>query len=53
MWQLSNPKIDVDFILFDEAQDANPVVLDVVKNKLVEKSLLEIIIREFIHGEVL
>ena len=30
MWHLSDPKIEVDFILFDEAQDANPVVLDIV-----------------------
>lgn len=37
MWQLSSPKIDVDFILFDEAQDANPVVLDVVKKQTCRK----------------
>ena len=29
-WQLSDPKIDADFILFDEAQDANPVMLAAV-----------------------
>lgn len=30
MWQLSHPRIDTDYILFDEAQDANPLMLDVV-----------------------
>jgi hypothetical protein len=33
LWQLSKPHIDVDFILFDEAQDANPVMLDVVNGQ--------------------
>jgi superfamily I DNA/RNA helicase len=30
MWQLGKPSIPSDFILFDEAQDADPVMLDVV-----------------------
>ena len=30
MWQLSGPTIPGDFILFDEAQDASPVMLDAV-----------------------
>lgn len=30
MWQLSRPTLPVDFLLFDEAQDASPVMLDVV-----------------------
>ena len=30
LWSLSKPIIDVDFILFDEAQDANAVMLDLV-----------------------
>lgn len=29
-WQLGNPRIDADYILFDEAQDANPVIADIV-----------------------
>lgn len=29
-WQLSGPKIGADFILFDEAQDANPVMVAIV-----------------------
>lgn len=29
-WQLSGPRIATDFILFDEAQDANPVMLAIV-----------------------
>jgi hypothetical protein len=31
IWQLSNPIIPADFILFDEAQDASPVLLAVVE----------------------
>lgn len=31
MFQLSNPKIDGDFLLFDEAQDANPVIAAIVE----------------------
>lgn len=31
MWQLSGPKINADYILFDEAQDANPVLVAIVK----------------------
>lgn len=30
LWHLSNPRIKKDFILFDEAQDANPVMLDII-----------------------
>lgn len=30
IWQLSGPKIAADFILFDEAQDANPVMAAIV-----------------------
>ena len=30
LYQLSNPRIDVDVILFDEAQDANPVMAAIV-----------------------
>ncbi len=30
LWQLSDPKIPADFILFDEAQDANPVMVAIV-----------------------
>lgn len=30
MWQLSDPKINSDYILFDEAQDANPVIAAIV-----------------------
>jgi hypothetical protein len=33
LWQLSKPRIPADFILFDEAQDASPVMLDVVANQ--------------------
>ena len=30
MWAMSHPKFDQDFILFDEAQDANPVLVGVI-----------------------
>ena len=30
MWQLGDPRINVDYILFDEAQDANPVIAAIV-----------------------
>jgi hypothetical protein len=33
MWHLSGPRIDADFILFDEAQDANPVLVDIVRQQ--------------------
>lgn len=33
IWQLSGPIVDADFILFDEAQDADPVMLDVVQGQ--------------------
>lgn len=31
IWQLSSPKINSDFILFDEAQDADPVMLSIIE----------------------
>lgn len=33
IWGLSSPRLPYDFILYDEAQDANPVVLDVVRQQ--------------------
>ena len=33
LWALSNPKIAADFILLDEAQDTNPVVLDMLRKQ--------------------
>jgi hypothetical protein len=30
LWQLSGPRLDCDVVLLDEAQDANPVIADVV-----------------------
>jgi len=33
LWQLSNPRIGADFILFDECQDASPVMLSIVENQ--------------------
>jgi len=37
LYQLSNPVINFDCILFDEAQDANPVTLAIVKNQKIDK----------------
>ncbi len=37
IWQLSNPKIETDFLLFDEAQDANGVMLAIVQNQSCQK----------------
>lgn len=34
LWALGRPKFDADFILLDEAQDTNPVVLDVLTNQV-------------------
>lgn len=31
LWQLSDPRIKSDFILFDECQDANPVMLAIIE----------------------
>jgi len=33
LWQLTKPTIAADYILFDEAQDADPVMLDVVNSQ--------------------
>jgi hypothetical protein len=30
LWQLSEPRLPADYVMLDEAQDANPVILDVV-----------------------
>lgn len=40
LWQLSRPYVDADFILFDEAQDANPVMLDVVQRQASHAQLV-------------
>lgn len=33
IWQLNKPKIHANFILFDEAQDASPVMLDIINQQ--------------------
>lgn len=33
MWQLSDPKLPYDYVMFDEAQDANPVIAAVVERQ--------------------
>ncbi|WP_019520301.1 UvrD-helicase domain-containing protein [Faucicola boevrei] len=33
LWALSNPIIPADFILFDEAQDADPLMMGILKNQ--------------------
>ena len=37
MWQLSKPQLKTDFILFDEAQDANGVMLSIVQSQKCQK----------------
>lgn len=37
MWQLQKPVINSDFILFDEAQDANGVMLAIVQSQTCQK----------------
>jgi hypothetical protein len=36
LWALSNPVIPADFILLDEAQDTNPVVLDILTRQAAQ-----------------
>ena len=33
LWQLSGPRLPADYILLDEAQDANPVIAAIVENQ--------------------
>ena len=33
IWALGNPKLKCDFVLLDEAQDANPVIAGIVENQ--------------------
>lgn len=33
MWQLADPRIDADYVLFDESQDANPVIAAIIANQ--------------------
>lgn len=37
LYQLSRPELQCDGILFDEAQDANPVTLDIIRNQTMFK----------------
>jgi UvrD/REP helicase N-terminal domain len=37
LWQLTHPVIGGDFIMFDEAQDANPVTASVVQSQSMQK----------------
>lgn len=34
LYHLSNPTLNYDYILFDEAQDANPVIVDIILNQI-------------------
>jgi hypothetical protein len=37
IWQLSYPKLPVDYVLFDEAQDADPVIASIVGNQQCQR----------------
>ena len=39
-WALSNPQIDGDYLLLDEAQDTNPVVIDIVDKQTMQKIIV-------------
>jgi hypothetical protein len=40
MWQLTDPVIKRDYILFDEAQDADPVIAAIVNNQQCQRILV-------------
>lgn len=40
LWQLTDPQLPSDFVLLDEAQDANPVIAAVVNNQLNAQKIL-------------
>ncbi|MGH3737124.1 MAG: UvrD-helicase domain-containing protein [Micromonosporaceae bacterium] len=40
MWQLSRPTLPADYVLLDEAQDANPVVADIIESQHGAKRVL-------------
>ena len=40
LWGLSEPVIEKDFVLFDEAQDANPVMLDIIQQQQTQQILV-------------
>lgn len=40
MWQLSRPRLPVDYVLLDEAQDANPVIADIVESQVDAQRIL-------------
>lgn len=37
LWQLTDPKLEVTFVLFDEAQDANPCIAHIVRNQACQR----------------
>jgi len=37
IWALNKPKINMDYIFFDEYQDSNPVIAQVIKNQSCQK----------------
>lgn len=44
LFQLSNPTLNYDYILFDEAQDANPVIVDVIMKQMMKKRLKLVVV---------
>lgn len=36
LYQLSNPYLNYDYILYDEAQDANPVIVDIIEKQVIK-----------------
>jgi hypothetical protein len=40
LWQLTGPQLDADFVMLDEAQDADPVIEDVVRRQAAQRVLV-------------
>ena len=39
LWGLSEPKLDYQYLMLDEAQDTNPVMLDIIMKQKIQKIL--------------
>jgi superfamily I DNA/RNA helicase len=43
LYQLSSPKINYDYILFDEAQDSNPVISDIILSQRLRNKKIKLV----------
>lgn len=44
LYQLSEPNLNYDYILFDEAQDANPVIVDIIMNQFNQRKMKLVVV---------